>query len=72
MKVQPVKIDTEYITLTQLLKLIDLISSGGMAKWYLEENAVFVNGEREQRRGKKLRSGDLVEIAGVGEFKIVE
>ena len=43
------KIDTEYITLGQALKMTDAISSGGMAKWFLSENEVFVNGEMEER-----------------------
>ena len=29
-------IDTEFITLGQLLKMTNAISSGGMAKWFLE------------------------------------
>ena len=41
--------------LGQLLKMTNAISSGGMAKWFLEEHVVFVNDEEEQRRGKKLR-----------------
>lgn len=55
-------IDDEYITLTQFLKKIDLISSGGQAKFFLQETAVFVNNELEDRRGKKLYSGDVVRI----------
>ncbi|MBO1912427.1 RNA-binding S4 domain-containing protein, partial [Microvirga sp. 3-52] len=31
------KINTEFITLGQLLKMTNAISSGGMAKWYLDE-----------------------------------
>lgn len=65
-------IDTEYITLGQALKLTDTISSGGMAKWFLSEHTVFVNGEEEDRRGRKLRDGDLLNILGTGRFKIVE
>lgn len=63
-------IDTEYITLGQLLKMTNAISSGGMAKWFLEEHTVYVNGEAEQRRGKKLRHGDVINVPGVGRFKI--
>ena len=66
------KIDTEYITLGQALKMTDAISSGGMAKWFLSENEVFVNGEIEDRRGRKLRHGDLVNIPGVGRYKIID
>ena len=65
-------IDTEYITLGQALKMTDTISSGGMAKWFLSEHEVFVNGEAENRRGKKLRHGDVINIPGVGRFKIVD
>ncbi|ANU21823.1 hypothetical protein GPDM_00020 [Planococcus donghaensis MPA1U2] len=64
-------IETEYITLGQLLKMTDTISSGGMAKWFLSEHEVFVNGEAENRRGRKLRASDLVNIPGFGDFRIV-
>ncbi len=66
------KIGTEYITLGQALKMTDTISSGGMAKWFLSENEVYVNGEIEDRRGKKLRHGDVVNIPSVGRFRIVD
>lgn len=64
-------IDTEFITLGQVLKLTDTISSGGMAKWFLNENSVYVNGEIERRRGRKLRNGDVVNIPGRGRYVIV-
>ena len=65
-------IDTEYITLGQALKVTDAMSSGGMAKWFLSEHEVFVNGEAEDRRGRKLRHDDVVNIPNVGRFKIVD
>lgn len=65
-----IKINTEFVTLGQLLKMTDAISSGGLAKWFLEEHTVYVNGEVEQRRGKKLRDGDIVNIPTVGKIKI--
>lgn len=55
-----VKISSDYITLGQLLKIQSIISSGGMAKWYLGEFPVKVNNEPEQRRGKKLYHGDII------------
>ena len=64
-------IDTEFITLGQLLKMTDAISSGGMAKWFLSENDVYVNGEVDNRRGRKLRDKDVINIPGVGRFRIV-
>lgn len=65
-----IKIETDYITLGQFLKLADLIDSGGMAKWFLSEHEVLVNGSQEQRRGRKLRRGDVIEIPEVGTFFI--
>ena len=63
-------IDTEFVTLGQLLKLTDAISSGGQAKWFLAENDVYVNGEVDDRRGRKIYDGDVVNIPGIGRFKI--
>lgn len=48
------------ITLGQFLKSIDIISSGGEAKHFLLSNMVYVNGEMERRRGRKLLPGDTV------------
>ena len=64
-------IETEYITLGQLLKMTDTISSGGMAKWFLSEHEVFINQEPDNRRGRKLYPGDVVEIEGYGTFQVV-
>ena len=58
------KSDQEFITLQSLLKITDIISTGGMAKVYLMENKVLVNGELEDRRGRKLYPGDKVEVEG--------
>jgi ribosome-associated protein len=69
---EEIKLNTEFITLGQFLKLADVIQSGGMAKWFLSENDIFINGEQDQRRGRKLRVGDKVEIPGHGEFFITE
>ena len=64
-----VKIKTEYIELQQLLKMEDYISSGGQAKYYLQENEVYVNGVLETRRGRKLRTSDVIRI-GKEEYQI--
>ena len=54
----------EYITLGQLLKEEGLIATGGQAKLFLadQENQILYNGQPENRRGKKLRSGDQLEF----------
>ncbi|RLQ93958.1 S4 domain-containing protein YaaA [Falsibacillus albus] len=69
---QNVKIETEIITLGQFLKLAEIIQSGGMAKWFLSEYEVFINGEQDQRRGRKLKVGDEVYIPDAGTFVITE
>ena len=65
-----VEINTEFITLGQLLKEEGIISTGGQAKWFLRENTVLVNGEHDDRRGKKLYEDDVVEVPDEGSFKI--
>ena len=57
-----IKIVTEYITLGQFLKIADIIQSGGEAKAYLACNEVYINGELDVRRGRKLRDGDKVVV----------
>ncbi len=67
--IKEVKIDDEFISLGQFLKICDLISSGGEAKYFLKEHEVFVNEEKEDRRGRKLYENDLVKIDD-GTFKV--
>lgn len=65
-----ITITTEYITLGQFLKLTRVISNGGDAKIFLLTTAVYVNGELEQRRGRKLRPSDIVKVKDQ-EFEVV-
>jgi len=67
---QEVTIRTEYITLGQLLKLVGEVDSGGNVKDYLAEIAPLVNGEPDNRRGRKLRPGDLIELEYRGLIRI--
>lgn len=60
-----VSIDTEFIKLDSLLKLANVVSSGGEAKIIIQEGEVLVNGEPCTMRGKKLRPGDVVTPPGV-------
>jgi ribosome-associated protein len=59
----PVRVVGE-ITLGQILKFSGVVSSGGEGKALIESAAVCVNGKVEQRRGRKLVPGDVVEVAG--------
>lgn len=54
----------EFIKLGQALKAAGLVDSGVEAKEVILERLVFVNGEIETRRGRKLYAGDLVEFDG--------
>ena len=58
------KITTEYITLQQFMKLSGIVSTGGEAKLKIKEMDIVVNGEKENRRGRKLDPGDKVKIEG--------
>ncbi|HHY64777.1 MAG TPA: S4 domain-containing protein YaaA [Clostridiaceae bacterium] len=66
-----ITITTEYIKLDQLLKLSRLVNSGGEAKDFIACNDIYVNDEKEIRRGRKLRDGDIVRI-GNQVFRIVQ
>jgi ribosome-associated protein len=59
-----VEIRGEMIRLGQLLKLADVVDSGGEAKALLAGGDVRVNGEPEDRRGRQLHDGDVVAAAG--------
>jgi ribosome-associated protein len=58
------EIATEFIKLDSFLKAVNVAGSGGEAKLLIADGLVFVNGEPELRRGRKLRPGDRVEVAG--------
>lgn len=54
----------EHITLDALLKATGLAPSGGTAKQWIADGEVTVDGEVERRRGRKLRAGMCVVLAG--------
>lgn len=66
-----IQITSEYITLGQFLKYVGIIDSGAYAKAFLDENTVLVNNEEENRRGRKLYPGYIVEIDGE-KFEVIE
>ena len=59
---KPLILRSETITLDALLKASGLAGSGGEAKVLIAEGGVWVNGELELRRGRKLRAGDEVAV----------
>lgn len=62
---EKIEIKDEYITLGQFLKVANIIASSGEAKIFLNSNIILVNGEEDNRRGRKLHKGDKVSILGV-------
>jgi ribosome-associated protein YbcJ (S4-like RNA binding protein) len=57
-----IQVQGDYITLGQALKLAGVLQTGGEARAWLAENVPIVCGEPDQRRGRKLRPGDTVEL----------
>lgn len=66
-----IKLKDEYIKLGQALKAAGLVGSGLDAKMVIQGGQVFVNGEIETRRGKKLFGGEIISFDGE-EIKIVK
>ncbi|MBX0358315.1 S4 domain-containing protein YaaA [Halobacillus sp. Nhm2S1] len=69
---EEIGINTEYIPLGKFLKLANIVESGGMVKIFLSEFEVLVNGEPDNRRGRKLYVGDTVEVEEFGSFTVVK
>jgi len=70
-KTMEITISTDFVTLGQLLKIADLIGSGGEAKSFLASHEILVDGVSDNRRGRKLRDEMVVEIDQVG-YRIVK
>ena len=56
------QIQTDYIRLDSALKLSSAVSTGGEAKFVIQDGLVKVNGIVCTQRGKKLRNGDIFEF----------
>ena len=67
---EEITIHSEEIQLDQILKLAGAIPTGGALKPLLAEGSVFLNGAGETARRRKLHAGDVVEIRGMGRWKV--
>ena len=67
-----ITIKTEFIRLGDLLKFANIASSGGEAKVMVTLGLCTVNGEPCTMRGKKLRNGDVVDVAGTADREPVQ
>ena len=61
---ETLQITTEFIKLQDLMKLADLVGSGGEAKVLILDGQVSVGGEICLQRGRKLRPGDVMTFRG--------
>ena len=61
---EEIKIRDEFIKLGQLLKLADMVQDGVEAKNVITDGLVKVNGEVDDRRGRKVYEGDIVSYDG--------
>jgi ribosome-associated protein len=61
---ETIEIRGDMIRLGQLLKLAGVVGVGSDVKALLAEVPITVNGEPENRRGRQLHPGDVVELDG--------
>ena len=54
------RLEYEYIELYKLLKLLDLVDSGGEAKMLISEGYISRNGDKELRKRAKIIKGDVL------------
>lgn len=67
---EEVAIHTEFIQLDQFLKWVGIIESGGQVKFMIDGQEIMINNKIATERRKKLYPGDIVEVAGVGLWKV--
>lgn len=67
---EEIKISSEFIKLDAFMKWAGIASTGAEGKMYILNGEVIVNGEVEDRRGKKLHKGDIISFNGE-EYKII-
>ena len=58
------KLEGAYIPMIQLLKVTNLVSSGGEAQMVVTEGLVKYNGAVDFRKRLKVKVGDIVEFEG--------
>ena len=71
MPIADIRIETEEIQLDQFLKWAGVLASGGEVKMLIENRQIKRNGETESSRRRKLHAGDIIEIEGLGAWRVV-
>ncbi len=67
-----VAIRGEWIKLDSLLKLAEIVETGGVAKMVIQDGAVSVNDQMATGRSKKIYPGDKVKVDADPEPVIIE
>ncbi|WP_027121531.1 RNA-binding S4 domain-containing protein [Mycoplasma leonicaptivi] len=55
-----ITLKSEYIKLSQFLKLIKAVDTGGQTVFFLQKNEVTINGNKPEGKSSKIRQGDIV------------
>ena len=70
MTVMDFELDRDHVELNQLLKLVGVCDSGGAGKVLVASGAVYVDGEVELRKTRKVKAGSVVTVDDV-EIRVV-
>lgn len=66
-----IEISTPVIQLDQLLKWAGIAETGGQVRLFIEDGLITLNGIKIHERRKKIHPGDVIEIEGIGIWKVV-
>jgi ribosome-associated protein len=65
------QLNDDYIELYKLIKILDLVDSGGEAKQLIEHGLVLRNGEVETRKRAKIKAGEVITISDEVTIEVV-
>ncbi|WP_426196139.1 RNA-binding S4 domain-containing protein [Massilia sp. DWR3-1-1] len=59
------ELNSDFVEVNQLLKLVGLVDSGGAGKNLVASGAIKVDGQPESRKTAKIRAGQVVSVGDV-------
>ncbi len=66
-----IEISTPVIQLDQLLKWAGIADTGGQVRLFIDDGLISLNGIKIHERRKKIHPGDIIEIKGIGIWKVM-
>ena len=66
-----IEITTPVIQLDQLLKWAGVVETGGQVRLFIDDGLIFLNGIKIHERRKKIHPGDIIEVKGIGIWKVM-